>query len=194
MESEKLCLGILAGGASSRMGRDKALLAVGEGTFLEHLIRLGDSFSEVLVSVGTRDRYPDLSVRKVLDEQEGFGPVEGICQILCHTSCRYVFLVAADMPGLTADFLRDFAAAFRDEDACQVLTVEGKMEPLCAIYPVSALPVLRQMREEGIRRPRELFRRVRTGFLPLETLGYPAETIRNINTPEDYRAFCERRR
>lgn len=194
MEPEKLCLGILAGGASSRMGRDKALLPVGEETFLERLVRLGDSFSEVLLSVGSEDRYPGLPVRKVFDVQKNFGPVEGIYQLLCHTSCRYVFLTATDMPGLTAGFLRDFAAACRDEEACQVLTVEGQQEPLCAIYPVSALPALREMRKKGVRRPRELFRRVRTVFLPLETLGYSAETIRNINTPEDYQAFCERRR
>ena len=76
--------GILTGGKSSRMGCDKALLPYRGETFLAHLAGQLDWCDEILISVG-RTGGEALAPWGTLvrDELEGFGPVEGIYQLLC---------------------------------------------------------------------------------------------------------------
>ncbi len=128
------------------------------------------------------------SVILVEDELKGYGPVEGIYQLLRHIKTAACLIAATDMPGLTEDFLRDFAGAYKGED-CLVLRVGGILEPLCSIYNKNCIPVLETLREEGIRRPRLLFDRMNTRYLDIEDLGYGENVVSNINTPEEYHKF-----
>ncbi len=182
--------GILAGGKSTRMGRDKALLPYRRQTFLEHLAGELKDFDELLVSVegnlisGIPDNYIT-----VQDELEGFGPVEGIYQLLRRASHPYVLVVATDMQRLTAAFLRDLTAALRPEDRCLVPHSGALLEPLCSVYHKEALPILAHMRAAGIHRPRFLFERMPTHYVSLEALGYDMHIVENINTQEDYHAL-----
>lgn len=128
------------------------------------------------------------SVILVEDELKGYGPIEGIYQLLKHIKTAACLIAATDMPGLTEDFLRDFAGAYKGED-CLVLRAGGILEPLCSIYNKNCIPVLETLREEGARRPRLLFDRVNTRYLDMEALGYGENVVSNINTPEEYHKF-----
>lgn len=182
--------GILAGGKSTRMGRDKALLPYQRQTFLEHLAGELQDFDELLVSV-EENLIPGIPAGyiTVQDELEDFGPVEGIYQLLQRASHPYVLVVATDMQRLTAAFLRDFTAALRPEDRCLVPHSGALLEPLCSVYHKETLPVLARMRAEGIHRPRFLFDQVPTHYISLEAMGYDMRIVENINTQEDYRAL-----
>ena len=183
--------GILTGGKSSRMGRDKALLPYGERTFLDHLAGELADFAQVLVSVDDPARWPDLPYPTVVDELSGFGPVEGIYQLLRRAQTPYLLVVATDMQYLTAAFLHDFAACLRPEDRCLVLRDGELLEPLCSVYHKDALSVLEQMRREGVRRPRALFSALPTRYVELSALGYGPEIVSNINTRAEYAALLE---
>lgn len=128
------------------------------------------------------------SVILVEDERKGYGPVEGIYQLLKHIKTSACLVAATDMPGLTEDFLRNFAGAYKGED-CLVLRAGGILEPLCSIYNKCCIPVLETLREEGARRPRFLFDQVNTRYLDIEDLGYEENVVSNINTPEEYHEF-----
>jgi len=184
-----VCAGILAGGKSSRMGTNKALLPFGDSTFLEGLLNTCAVFPEVLLSVDRPEPYRHLAVTLVPDEQEGFGPVEGIYQMLRAARSPYVLVMAADMPLLSAPFLLAAAGALRGDEDCLALRMGGSLEPLCSIYGKGALPALAGLRREGCRRPRALFDRVNTRYLDGESLGYDARLVRNVNTPEEYEAL-----
>ena len=144
-------------------------------------------------SSAEREQVPTLtdgisSVILVEDELKGYGPVEGIYQLLKHIKTIACLIAATDMPGLTEGFLRDFAGAYKGED-CLVLRAGGILEPLCSIYNKNCIPVLEALREEGIRRPRFLFDQVNTRYLDIEDLGYGENVVSNINTPEEYHEF-----
>ena len=184
-----VCAGILAGGKSSRMGRDKALLPCEQGCFLEKLVSVCGCFPEVLVSAARPEDYGFLPVPVVADQLEGFGPVEGIYQLLRAAKSPYVLAVATDMQRLEAEFLRRLAGCLRGDEDCLALRMEGRVEPLCSIYGKGALPALEALRREGCHRPRAAFERVNTRYVDGETLGCDRRLMSNINTPEEYDAL-----
>ena len=186
--------GILAGGKSSRMGCNKALLPHGQENFLEHMVSALHDFDEVLISVDDPAHWGALPCAAVADELTGFGPVEGIYQLLRRASHPYLLVVATDMQHITADFLRDFTARLRPEDKCMVLCDGDLLEPLCSVYHKDLLPLLEQLRREGICRPRALFSHVPVHYVRLDELGYGPEIVANINTRQDYAALLESER
>jgi len=184
-----ICAGILAGGKSSRMGQNKALLPYGGHSFLEQLIQVCSVFPEVLLSVDRTAPYAHLGVPMVVDQLAGFGPLEGIYQLLRACQSPYLLAVATDMPQLSPAFLLALAGSLEGQEDCLVLLRDGRPEPLCSIYGKGALPVLERMRQEGCHRPRMLFEQVNTRWVELGDLGFGAEAVANINTPEEYAAL-----
>lgn len=185
----EISVGILAGGKSSRMGCNKAKLLYDQKTFLAHLTEEAAAFDEVLVSVEDLSAWEDSPYLCVADEIAEFGPVEGIYQLLLHAKNPYVLVIATDMQNLNAAFLKVFAEQLRPEDRCMVLRNGEFLEPLCCVYHKDMLPLFRQLREEGIRRPRAVFSRVPVHYVDLEQLGYSANVVDNINTKEEYSRF-----
>src|SRR5512138_3653045 len=121
---------ILAGGRSTRMGSNKALLPYRGGRFIEAILRLlADIFSEVLLVTNTPDHYDFLPCCKVQDIHAGLGVLAGIHSGLCHSSNPAVFAVACDMPYLDEGLIRYMACR---ADAGGVLIPEspGGLEPL----------------------------------------------------------------
>ena len=150
--SYDICAGILAGGKSTRMGRDKAMLAYSDRCFLERTLDSCSLFPELLVSVADPEAYPGLSVPRIPDALPDFGPLEGIYQLLSHCRSPYLLAVATDMPLLTPAFLQALARCVTGDEDCLVLRVAGKLEPLCSLYGKTALPALAALRQENCHR------------------------------------------
>ena len=186
---EKITVGILAGGKSSRMGCDKAKMLYHGQTFLDHLAQEASAFDELIVSVGNSEKRDGLPYTMVQDELAGFGPVEGIYQILRKARNPYALIIATDMQNLNAAFLEAFARQLQPGDRCMVACVGDLLEPLCSIYHKDALAVLEKMRENGIRKPRALFSKLPTHYVDLEELGFDLHVMDNINTKSDYNAL-----
>ena len=167
--------GILAGGQSVRMGRDKTRLSHGGQTFVEHLAKELDGFDEILLSVRRAADWPAAPWALVEDELKEFGPVEGIYQLLRRARNPHVLVVAADLQRLSGAFLQTFAAELGPEDRCLVLRSGGLLEPLCSIYHREALP--------------RLFDAVPTRYVDLERLGWDSKVVANVNTEQDYEAL-----
>ena len=127
---------ILAGGESRRMGRDKAwveidgqpLLARAVGTVRE----LG--VTEIYISGRAGTDYSALSCPVLLDREPGLGPLAGIDRALDTTQAQLMLVLAVDLPRITAAFLRKLAERC-DRLAGVVPKLEGKLEPLAAVYP-----------------------------------------------------------
>lgn len=187
MEIHRISAGILAGGKSSRMGENKARLKLDDQSFLEKIASECRGFSEILISVDTLEKYRDIPYRMVEDELIGYGPLEGIFQLVRACTEEYIFIAATDMPFLNAEFLNLMCTQLEGTEDCLALTKEKRPEPMCSIYSKKMLPVLEEMRERSIRKPRLLFDRVNTRYVELEALGVSPELVSNINTPEEYR-------
>ncbi len=181
-----LTIGILAGGKSTRMGRDKALLPAGDRTMIERIAEELSGFSEVLVSAAEEGDYRETGLRVVPDEHPGIGPIEGIRQVLRAAKEEYAFICAADMPFITKETVLYLAGHIQPGDGCCVLTREGRPEPLCAVWSKGTLPLIEGLIAEGCRRPRAVWNLCRTRYVPVEESGMDPEILKNINTPEEY--------
>jgi molybdenum cofactor guanylyltransferase len=127
---------ILAGGESRRMGQDKAWLELGGQPLIRRAVStVRDSgIQEVLISGRAGTDYSILGCPVLLDLEPGCGPLGGIERALATATAPLVLVVAVDLPGVTAAFLRQLAAQ------CDPLTgavpkLRGELEPLAAIYP-----------------------------------------------------------
>lgn len=181
--------GILAGGKSTRMGKNKALLTINQKRFIDKIADELSSFSKVLISAANKGDYEDMGLRVVYDEHEDIGPMEGIYQILRAADEEYVFICAADMPFITKElvaYMQEFVCSDYD---CYVLTDEKHIHPLCGIYSKKMLGKVRECIESGNYRLMTLLDSVRTKYIKLEYTSFDKKIVKNINTRAEYRAL-----
>lgn len=177
---------VLCGGASKRMGRDKAALTTRQGqSFLDHAgRRLQEHCGTVCVS-SSQQRETDF--HRIPDPPESHGPISGI-----HASLSYArdhgfdacVFTPVDTPALTSRDLQTLIDAFaghRDQVVCAVSDQTPEhIEPLIAIYPVTLVDIIGTSIDAGQYSPRRLLR-----SLPITTVPLSAASCRNINTPSD---------
>ncbi|TWJ17778.1 molybdenum cofactor guanylyltransferase [Geobacter argillaceus] len=181
---------ILAGGASSRMGSNKALLPQKGVRFIEGIYRtLAKLFEEVIVVTNSPEQYAFLPCRKVSDLCPGKGVLAGIHSGLIHSNDPAIFVVACDMPHLNAELIRYQVSLVTGADLIIPSTDKG-FEPLHALYRKACLPALEELLQSGTnRRVVGLMSRVCVReLLPEEIAPFDPEfnSFININTPEDY--------
>ncbi len=183
---------IIAGGASQRMGRNKALLRL-DGEFLITRVArvLRPLFEEVIVVARSHDIAHAAQLLLIPDTFSGKGPLDGI-----HAALEYfqspTFCVACDLPFLRADVITFLCARFQNhERAIDVLAprVKGRMETLHAIYTPSCLPVIkREMQNERVRSAERVLASLRLQFVEegeLREFDADLKFLTNVNTPAD---------
>lgn len=184
---------ILCGGASRRMGTDKAELQLGSLSLLEQAIReLEPLCGEVLLASGEALRETKDKHQCVLDEVPGAGPLAGITAALAAATGDLLCVLACDMPGATAEHYERLLSEMEAQnlDACW-FTTAGRDEPLFAVYRTSCLSAMRASLAQGRYKVLEFHqqpgpngRMLRTGTLELSQRE--STCSRNLNTPEDF--------
>jgi molybdopterin-guanine dinucleotide biosynthesis protein A len=134
--------GILAGGASRRMGRNKALLPFRGKPLIRHQLDvLSPMFSEILISANDPAPYAPFSFRVVPDLFAEPCSLSGIHALLKAATAPRVFVVACDLPFLHAGLIRKMLDVTREFDVVVPETADG-VEPLHAIYARTCLPAI----------------------------------------------------
>lgn len=172
---------VLCGGASRRMGTDKALVAVDGVPMARRMVDvLTEARCRPVVAIGgNRAALDVLGLDQVMaDEFPGDGPLGGILTALSLGAPAMV--VACDLPRLTASTVVATIAALGDHDAAVART--DRAEPLCAIWSAAAAAVLRTRFAAGER----AVHRAMDG-LDIAWVAVPAAELRNVNTPGDLR-------
>ena len=186
---------VLCGGASRRMGEDKARLELDGRTLLEHALRtLSSVCPAVVLAVGERDRYEELGVPRVLDREPGLGPLAGLESALAHlfqAGGELLCVLACDMPRANAEVFRALLTRIEatGADLCLARTEDG-MEPLLGVYRRTALDPIRRALTRGDLALRSIHPDLSVEFLDLgesEDLS-DGDPTANLNTPADLRA------
>jgi len=130
---------ILAGGKSSRMGRDKAFLEIGGTTLLARQIGLARELgaAEIFISGRAETNYSKFNRRVLQDKFPAAGPLAGIERALDLISTPLLLVLAVDLPEINAELLRALAANC-SENFGAIPRVKENLEPLAAFYPKSA--------------------------------------------------------
>jgi FdhD protein len=180
---------ILAGGESSRMGRNKALMEVNGERMVETAYRrMAELFDEVLLVTNTPEIYDFIPCRKIADIYPGMGPLGGIHAALSSCSAARAFVTACDMPGLNPRLIRELSNMPGGVDVV-IPETPGGLEPLHAVYAKSCLAKMEAMLRAGERRILSFFDLAHVRLVPrgkIATLDPDYASFRNVNTPEDY--------
>jgi molybdopterin-guanine dinucleotide biosynthesis protein A len=184
---------ILCGGQSKRMGKPKAWLPIGGELMLPRVVRLlREAVGPIVVVAAPDQDLPPLpgDVTIVRDEEKGRGPLQGLAAGLAalRGSTEAAFASSCDVPYLRPAFVRRMIELLGAQQIC-VPHVGDYHHPLAAVYRVEVLDAVRELLSENRLRPVFLFDAVPTRVVQAEELSDidPAfETLRNLNTPEDY--------
>ena len=198
----KLTAIVLAGGRSSRMGQDKALIPIQGVSMLQLVCGVAESCADtVYVVTPWQERYEHLVspksqfIREVLlSEGEAInrvsttplphGPLVGFAQGLAHVQTEWVLLLACDLPKLRVEVLQDWTTRLDSvgDEAIAALAHHTKgWEPLCGFYRRRCLPTLIEFINEGGRSFQGWLKQHPVQLLPLPE----PEMLFNCNTPED---------
>lgn len=179
---------VLAGGQSTRMGRDKALLEFGGQRLIQSAVNLLKTLTERVVILGSSESYGFLGVPVVPDQVPSRGPLSAIYTGLERSGTDVNLFLACDMPLMRGTFLRLLVERARLADAVLMRQDDGKLEPLCAVYNRSCLPTVKANFERQRFKLSDLFPDLRTHYLTeadLEDLGLDRGIFTNLNTPGD---------
>lgn len=158
MSPEAVAAIVLAGGRSTRMGRDKAALVLGGRTLLQRVVDAVGVVADEVVVVGAPGRGLPVVVsprvlRLVADPIEGQGPLAGIIAGLEVTERAVAVVVGCDQPFVQPALLAHLAE-LAISHAAAVPVVDGRPQPLCSAVRREALPALRRAFEGGQRAAR----------------------------------------
>ncbi len=180
---------VLLGGASRRMGQNKAILAVGGIPIIQRVIKALDPLcSETLLVGNDAEPYHHLGLPIIPDIQPNLGPLMGLYSGLLATKYELNFLLACDMPFASAALLNHLLALSNGYDVV-IPRTKGGLHPLCAVYRRSTcLPAIRASLDAHSRRVISFFDQVRVREVgPDELRMFDPDDISlmNVNTPED---------
>ena len=178
---------ILAGGASSRMGTDKSQLLLEHQTFVERIAAILLTVTDTIRLVGGSENS---KLPTVADVYPQWGALGGLHAALAACRSEWAIVVACDLPFVTSELFRSLASLRADHDAVVPIQLDGRPQPLAALY--RADPCARratELIEMGRRRPLDVLQSVNTrwdDFTEIANLDQAERFFVNINTPEDY--------
>lgn len=191
---------ILAGGKSSRMGgTHKGNLLLGTETFTGRMVNeLRKEAEEVWISYGEMMHESYEGCRIVRDEYPGCGPIGGLQAGLRACTGEAVMAAACDMPFLKIELFRYLEKCLEEEEKKQgealdgvVPVLEGRINPLAAIYKKSAGDVLERQIQEEDYRIRGALRKMKILYVNLDGDKELGKMLQNINTLSEYQKICK---
>jgi molybdopterin-guanine dinucleotide biosynthesis protein A len=184
---------LLAGGKSSRMGRDKASLVVnanGRTQAENGLALLGPACARIFLSLRDGQAVPaGCEPAKVLRDSAAFGgPLAGILTAFDHAPQTAWLVLACDLPFVSEDVIAGLLAERgRGGGTAPFIayasSTDGLPEPLCAIYEPSARAILAEHAARGHFCPRHIMKDEKTPLLELPASARGA--LENVNTPQE---------
>ena len=182
---------ILAGGKSSRLGRSKALQAIGGKSLIQWVVdRLAILSTEIIIATAHGEAIPCSSavrIKTVADIYPGKGPLVGIYSGLIASSSSRAIVVGCDTPFLSADLLEYMTQICSKFDVV-VPRIKNKLEPLCAVYSKNCLGSIQGLLEQDELRIRKLFSMVKVKYVEEDEINrFDPEHLSffNINSPHD---------
>jgi molybdopterin-guanine dinucleotide biosynthesis protein A len=186
---------VMAGGASTRFGFDKARAELNGETMLARMCQLVRDATGSVSIVAPVGRYAEFGVRLVDDHWPGEGPLGGIISALmdAHTRNRehaWCLIVGCDMPFLTREWLTYLKDRTSTSGAAVVAPQSALgLEPLCACWHTSATGKLQYSFEDGIRKVTDAMKRVSMEVVEeseWRRFDKAGRLFWNMNTPAEY--------
>ena len=183
--SREMPVVIFAGGKSSRMGDDKALLPFGEYATLSQYLyeKMRRSFRGVYLCAKS-DKFP-FDAPVILDKHAVYSPLSGLISALeFFDRNEAIFVLSVDTPFIDTHIVQTICDAYdQEQDDAAVATHKGHLQPLCGVYSRKLLPLLRQCMQKDEHKLGKILQEGNTKRVPFEETN----AFLNLNRPEEYR-------
>lgn len=188
---------ILTGGKSSRMGKDKAFLKIGEKTFIENAAAaLEPNCAAVKVVINKNqnnfvEKLPD-GVPHIFDRFENRGALGGIHAALKDCKTAFAVILAVDLPFVSDEAIAklcEIADASNKYLACVPRQTDNQPQPLCAVYRANyCLPAIEKLlNENDSASVRDFLELIFPRYISADQLSADENLLHNVNRPEDFR-------
>jgi molybdopterin-guanine dinucleotide biosynthesis protein A len=180
---------ILAGGKSSRMGKDKGTCSFKNKPLVEYAIEALKPFcGELLLSANNIESYNKYTIEVVPDEISSIGPLGGMFTCLKKSKTRHNIILSCDTPFITMDLIKYIIENIDSKNKIIApLHRQNFIEPLCAYYSKDLIPVFEEFIENKNYKLLKILNSVELKTLRIDSsLGfYSPKLFNNLNTPED---------
>ena len=177
---------ILAGGKSTRMGTDKALIKIGDKNLLETAIDICKPVCKSIIISSNNPEHGKYKYPVIADQVQDCGPIGGIFSCLKKSETDWNFIISVDTPFVTSEFVRFLASHTENYNTIVPVHQSGK-EPLIALYNKNCLAVIEtqiSIRQFTIH---HLISHLNNCYLNVdEWVGNIPLLFKNMNRPEDF--------
>lgn len=188
---------ILAGGQSSRMGQDKALIPWDGIPLLGRVCQVASSCSEqVYILTPWYERYQDIlkdvNYQILAESNPGQGPLVALVQGLTEIPAEWILLLACDMPQLQIEIMQNWVKQLHqlpDSILAMVPRQENLWQPLCGFYRREALSHLQKFIQQGGRSFQTWLEQIPVQPIPVTQEW--SDMLFNCNTPLDIQGHSE---
>jgi molybdopterin-guanine dinucleotide biosynthesis protein A len=174
---------LLAGGKSTRMGRDKGNIKIGNQLLYQYPLKVLESLCEnVFISTSSKSEYPDTHVL-VCDDTPGIGPLGGIYTCLKKSDTDLNIVLSCDMPLVHQALFEYLLQGCMGYDVVVPALSGYKPEPLCGIYRSSVTGILARMISNKTYAVHEIFKLVKSKIVVISQAMpfYTPSMFMNIN-------------
>lgn len=180
---------ILAGGKSSRMGTDKALIVFQNEPLLGRMKKLIDPFCNQVFISGINPEYAGFDAPLIPDVFSECGPISGLYSCIKFSASEWNLIVSVDSPFVNEELFSLLISHATDCD-CVIPQHESGVEPLIGIYHKKSLPMIEEMIHSGDFKLMNLLAKLNTKYLDCNPLilKYP-RLFFNLNRMEDFQSI-----
>jgi molybdopterin-guanine dinucleotide biosynthesis protein A len=176
---------ILAGGKSTRMGTDKALIQIAGKTLLERVIEVCRPICSEIIISSNNPEHDKSGYQIIPDEIHNCGPIGGIYSCLKKSETNWNFIVSVDTPFVTSDFIQFLAGQTENCDVV-VPVHSGEKEPLIALYNKNCLREVQKQIEHREYKMHHLIAKLNARYVDtFEWVGKTPLLFKNLNRPDD---------
>lgn len=199
MNNQQISAVILAGGKSTRMGRDKASLPWGKQDILHHIIDCLQKVSQDILVISNQPRFLPTPIRVISDIIPHCGPLSGIHTGLSRAKHSTALVIGCDMPFITPEAVQAIMKHANSTQYDAIIPLyHGKCQPLFACYQKRSLPVIEKALYTGNYKMSSLCNLLHSFYIP-EDMWPPDFNLevlfKNLNYNEEYQqAYIENKR
>jgi len=184
MRNKKNITGIiLAGGKSSRMGSDKALILFNKITFLEHVKHALEPLVDDILIVSNNPEHDKFNYQRISDSLNDAGPLAGLHAGLTHSETENNLVLSCDVPLIRTSVLETIITNNEEDKDVIQLEEQGKSHPLIALYKKRTAAHFFFMLNQGERRLSAALNGLNVKSISVSEAQQ--EAVRNINTMSD---------
>ncbi len=174
---------IFAGGKSSRMGEDKALLPFGtSATLTQHLLeKMEDIFECVYISTKDRKKF-NFEAKFILDKSDVFAPTSGFVESFKILKCDF-FAISVDSPFVSKKIIEKIILSDHKDLDAVVAKADNKIHPMIALYKISLQHEFEKMLKDDNHKLGFLLKNSKTKYIEFQNNN----EFLNLNNQDDYR-------